>query len=476
MGPLFRGRIAAFLVVLTATGALPLHAAGDADVPAIDAPAAAPQIFSVGDRGYLDPIEPITPDRNDEAKVQVTPPRGWMASPATSLDRSGDEDTYEVARYQLAMRDAALYAQPLPVTSGLLADAGAILSLSLAREGGDLVDIDLDVLDPGFVQHRAGVRSVDTETSYDGVVTFTRLIVGRDSGRTLVVRAYVPSGSRDDLAPIVLAAIETASMDPNGPNGPQYVAPAPPPAPVTEVTAASVPPPDPSAEIRAEIIARASLMLGTPYVWGGNVIGRGMDCSAYVSAAWGVSRYTTNSIWNVAVGVGKDELLPGDAMDLETWRDPAGYGHIRLFDAWANDAHTLVWVYEETPPRAIHRVIAYDPSYRPIRLVGLSGNGVAPLVRAPAPMPVPRVAPLPAATRRPVAATPRPTWRPTVTRMPAPTARPLPTPTPRPTPTPTARPTVRPTPTLTPRPTVTARSAVQIATPTIRPTPVPTRR
>jgi hypothetical protein len=468
VGPLFRGRIAALVCVLTVTGLLPLHAAGDAEVPPFDAPAAtaAAWQYSVGDTGYLDPAEPVTPYRDEESKVAVTPPRGWLLSPATALDRGSDEDTYEVARHQLALRDPALYAQPLPVTSGLLADAGAVLSLSLAREGGALLGADLDVLDPGFVQHVGGISWVDSETSYDGVVTFTRILIARDTDRTLVVRGYVRSADRDALAPVVLAAMATATFDPLGPNGPKYVAPAPPPAPAPQPEAVAPSVPDPSAGIRAEIVARAALMLGTPYVWGGSSPGRAMDCSAYVSAAWGVSRYSTDSIWNVAVAIGKDDLLPGDALDLETWRDPTGYGHIRLFDAWANDAHTLVWVYEETPPRAIHRVIAYDPSYRPIRLVGLSSSGVAPLVPAPAPMPVPRFGPPPpAATRRP-AATPRPTWHPTLapTRWPTPTS------------TPTSRPTVRPTPVPTPRPTATGRSTALPPATTPRPTPTPTRR
>ena len=460
MGPLSRGRIAAFAVVLTVSGALPLHAAGDAELPpAADAPAV--RIFGVGDVGYLDPTEPVTPFRDEETRVAIVPPRGWLLSPAASLDRAGDEDTYEVARYQVRMSDPALYAQPLPVTSGLLADAGAVLSLSLAREGGALVGADLDLLEPGAVHHAAGVSSVNSETSYDGVVTFTRLFVARDTDRTLVVRAYVRSAERDAFAPLVLASIATVTFDPSGPNGPRYVAPAPPPAPEPAVTAATSVP-DPSAEIRAEIVARASGMLGTPYVWGGSSPTRGMDCSAYVSAAWGVSRYSTDSIWNVAAPIAKGELLPGDAMDLETWRDPAGYGHIRLFDAWANEAHTLVWVYEETPPRAIHRVIAYDPSYRPIRLAGLSADGVAPLVPAPAAMPIPRLGPpQPAGTRRP-APTARPAWYPTVTRTPWPT--------------PTPRPTVRPTPIPTPRPTVTARSTVQPTAAPPRPTEAPTRR
>jgi len=461
VGSLSRGRIAALAIVLTVTGLVPPRAAGDAEVPPAGAGGPSTEVYSLGDVGYPDPAEPVTPFRDPDARLGVVPPRGWLPSPATSLDRSGDEDVYEVARYQLALRDPALYAQPLAVTSGLLADAGAVLSLSLAREGGALIGADLEMLDPGAVRHAAGVSFVDTETSYDGVVTFTRFLVARETDRTLVVRAFVRSADRDALAPIVLAAIATATLEPGGPNGPRYVAPAPPPPPAApEATAASVP--DPSAEIRAEIVSRAALMLGTPYVWGGNIAGRGMDCSAFVSAAWGVSRYTTDSIWNVAVPIAKSDLLPADAMDLETWRDPAGYGHIRLFEAWANDAHTLVWVYEETPPRAIHRVIAYDPSYRPIRLVGLSGDGVAPLVPAPAAMPVPRFGPSqPTGTRRPVP-TARPTWRPAVTRTP------WPTPTPRPTP--------RPTPVPTPRPTFTARSTALPPAATTRPTEAPSHR
>ena len=459
------------MCVLTVTGVVPLAAAGEADAPGLPDAATAAQIYTVGDLGYLDPADPVTPFRDPDARVEVVPPRGWMASPPTSLDRSTDEDTYEVARFQLSLRDPALYAQPLPVTSGLLADAGAVLSLSIGREGGALIGLDLDSLDAGAVRHAPGVTFVDGEGVYDGVVTLTRIAVARDTDRALVVRAFMRSVDRDVLGPILLDAIASAKLDPAGPNGPRYVAPAPPPAPAApEEAQAASEPPDPSSEIRGEIVARASSMLGTPYVWGGNSPGRGMDCSAYVSAAWGVARYTTDSIWNVAVPIAKGELLPGDAMDLEMWRDPSGYGHIRLFDAWANEAHTLVWVYEETPPRAIHRVIAYDAAYRPIRLGGLSGSGVAPLVPAPAAMPVPRLgAGAPAPTRRP--STARPTWHPATW-----TPRPTPIETHRPWPTPTPRPTAPPTRTPTPRPTPTVHSTALPATARPRRTPAPTRR
>jgi hypothetical protein len=197
--------------------------------------------------------------------------------------------------------------------------------------------------------------------------------------------------------------------------------------------------------IRQTILDRATLMLSTAYVWGGNTIGRGMDCSAYLSAAWGVARYTTESIGWVSLPIAKSELRSGDAMNLQIGRDPEGFGHIRLFEAWANEAHSLVWVYEETPPRAVHRVVVYDDRYQPIRLAGLSNAGVAPLVPAPLPAPEPTFVP----TRPRNGATPRPyvpraTPRPTVARTPVPLGV---TPTPRPATTPQpATPSVRATP------------------------------
>ena len=54
MGPLFRGRIAALVCVLTVTGLLPLHAAGDAELPPVEPSAAPAWLYSVGDTGYLE--------------------------------------------------------------------------------------------------------------------------------------------------------------------------------------------------------------------------------------------------------------------------------------------------------------------------------------------------------------------------------------------------------------------------------------
>src|SRR5262249_35972013 len=148
--------IAALLTVLAVSGALPLHAAGDAELPPAEAPAAPVRVYPLGDTGYLDPAEPVTPFRDAEARIEITPPRARLLAPVTALARASDEDTYEVTRYQIALRDATLYTQPVPVTSGLLADAGAVLSLSLTREGGVLVGADLALLDQGLVQHSGG--------------------------------------------------------------------------------------------------------------------------------------------------------------------------------------------------------------------------------------------------------------------------------------------------------------------------------
>ena len=133
------------------------------------------------------------------------------------------------------------------------------------------------------------------------------------------------------------------------------------------------PPPAPALErSRGESVQRAESLLGVPYVWGGDAVA-GMDCSAYVSRVWGVSRQTTDTLHKVADPIAKDELETGDALNLPTWKDPSRHGHVRLFDRWDDPAKTRVWVYEETAEtgRAVHRVLPYDNRYEPMRLRGL---------------------------------------------------------------------------------------------------------
>jgi cell wall-associated NlpC family hydrolase len=122
---------------------------------------------------------------------------------------------------------------------------------------------------------------------------------------------------------------------------------------------------------RSQIVSNAQQLMNVPYVWGGTSQS-GLDCSAFVSKAWGIPRHTTDNLANVAQAIGKEELQTGDALNLTTTKDPDGAGHVRIFDRWANAEHTRLYVYEETPPRSIHHVINWDPSYRPMRRLNVT--------------------------------------------------------------------------------------------------------
>jgi cell wall-associated NlpC family hydrolase len=122
----------------------------------------------------------------------------------------------------------------------------------------------------------------------------------------------------------------------------------------------------PASLSRSDIAKNAEQLLNIPYVWGGTA-NSGLDCSAFVSKAWGVSRHTTDNLSAISHAISKEELKQGDALNLTTANDSDGAGHVRLFDRWADAAHTKMYVYEETPPRSIHHVINWDPKYQPVR-------------------------------------------------------------------------------------------------------------
>ncbi len=412
-----------------------------------------------------------TPYVDAAAKLSFVPPSGWVRGPDTSLNPQSDppDPVLELVRYQLHVGDPTLYAQPIPITSGLVLDAKAVLSVGLVRQGSDLADL---AIDPRMTGDEAGAIpgfvTLEDEATYEGLHTLARTYVARDTDRRLVVRAVASADDWGWLLPGIRAALSSLRADPTGPNAPA-AAPAPPPPPPRAAIEPqpAAPARDASLEIRGDIIGRAAQLLGTPYVWGGDSPARGMDCSAYVSRAWDVARYTTDSIWAVSDAISKDELRPGDAMNLTIGRDPEGFGHIRLFEAWANASHSAVWVYEETPPRAVHRVVAYDLRYQPIRLDGLSGAGTAALIPAPVTQPVrtfvpavprPRATELPHRTfdprsvLRPVTERPSARPTPTQTRRPATTApRPAVSAQPRTTQPQTAQPAIRSTATVAPR-------------------------
>ncbi len=390
---------------------------------------------------------------DDAARVSFDPPVAWVRAPSDALNPQSDppDPAQELVRFQLRVGDPTLYAFPVPITSALVRDAGAIITVGVARAGGDMIDLEVDPRAERDASPVAGFFLIDEERTYEGLHVFTRYFVARDTDRRLVMRAVTADEDWAALAPVIRATFASFRADPNGPNAPA-APPPPPPAVEQPAEAAPATPPDASLVVRQAILDRAASMLSTPYVWGGNAPGRGMDCSAYVSAAWGVARYTTESIGWVSFPIAKEELRSGDAMNLQIGRDPEGFGHIRLFEAWANESHTLVWVYEETPPRAVHRVVVYDDRYQPIRLAGLSNAGQAPLRPAPLPAPTPRFVPTqPRIVTPTVQRTPRP-------RTPIPTRTPVPlglTPSPRPATTPAPTATVRSL--RTPTPTASVR-------------------
>jgi len=369
---------------------------------------------------------------DDEWGLSIAPPAWWRRSPAESLNPVTEpaDPVFEVARFQLRLGDPSLYTQPVAPTSGLLSDAGAVLSIGVARIGSGLIGATPERWDQTSRALKDFVAT-DEDSSDDGVRSFTRYYFAKSTGRVVVVRFVADEAEWPSVRPAFLSSLATVTADPAKANGPQAIVPPPPPAPVFDRAV-----PDPSLALRGEILSRAASMLNIPYVWGGNSTKTGMDCSAWLSRAWGVDRYSTDSIWNVSHPITKDQLLPGDALNLTTGRDPKRVGHIRLFEAWANPAHTVMWVYEETEPRSMHRVVVYDERFQPIRLLGLSGEGVALIVPG-----------TPAPERTATPRTPKPTVKPTVRPTPRPTVKITPPPTPKPTtqtrPTPTPAPTTR---------------------------------
>ena len=383
---------------------------------------------------------------DNETHVSFVPPAGWVRGPASALNPVSDppEPVFEIVRYQVRLSDPSLYAAPIPITSGLVADAGAVITVGLARVDSGLVGMDARMRGDRELGAAPGFVTLDDEAVYEGVHVFSRYFFSRPGDRVVVIRAAANESDWSALADTIMTTVSSLRADPLGANAPAAPAP-PPPAPVVE------PAPDATAQIRQRILSRAASLLGLRYVWGGNSTQSGMDCSAYVSWTWSVGRYTTDSLWEVSFPIGKSELRPGDAMNLTIGRDPKRTGHIRIFEAWANAEHTLVWVYEETPPRVVHRVIVYDDRYQPIRLAGLSSAGEVRLIPGtPAPTPTPR----PATARRPVTATPRPTPRPSGSVSPRPSGSVSP----------------RPSASASPRPSASGASGTAtVSTPTPRP-------
>ncbi len=101
------------------------------------------------------------------------------------------------------------------------------------------------------------------------------------------------------------------------------------------------------------------------------------DCSGMVSMAWHLDTtgtyldggYNTGQFgsWSGKTNISWSQLRSGDAVL------GVGYGHIALFDTWADSAHTAIWVYQEnaqgTPANHTKNSVSWYQSngFQPIR-------------------------------------------------------------------------------------------------------------
>ena len=83
-----------------------------------------------------------------------------------------------------------------------------------------------------------------------------------------------------------------------------------------------------------EVISYAKQFLGTPYVWGGTDLDKGVDCSGYVFAVMQKFGVTLNrnsaSMTSNGVPVKKSELAPGDLVFFDTDRN-GGISHVGIY-------------------------------------------------------------------------------------------------------------------------------------------------
>lgn len=92
---------------------------------------------------------------------------------------------------------------------------------------------------------------------------------------------------------------------------------------------------------------------GTPW-WA-----TGIDCSAFVSWCWEISRQSTRTLPNYSTEIPRDELLVGDILN-----DPGS--HVRLFDKRATDGRPIVYEASGSATKCVHRVVDWG-GYTPRR-------------------------------------------------------------------------------------------------------------
>lgn len=92
---------------------------------------------------------------------------------------------------------------------------------------------------------------------------------------------------------------------------------------------------------------------GTPW-WA-----TGIDCSAFVSRCWEISRQSTRTLPNCSTEIARTDLLVGDILNKPG-------SHVRLFDKRATDGRPIVYEASGSATRCVHRPVDWG-DYTPRR-------------------------------------------------------------------------------------------------------------
>ena len=130
---------------------------------------------------------------------------------------------------------------------------------------------------------------------------------------------------------------------------------------------------------RDTVLERAALWVDAPvpysmslYEWDSNQRNYRTDCSGFVSLAWHLSTSrTTATLPDVSTSIEKDELEPGDIMNVKAGVNGRDVGHVRMFIGWTDSSKTDMVMWEQTPSQtrqATYNYAAmYDEGYRALR-------------------------------------------------------------------------------------------------------------
>lgn len=132
---------------------------------------------------------------------------------------------------------------------------------------------------------------------------------------------------------------------------------------------------------REEILSRAGSWLhpAVPYRQSAYKDGYRTDCSGYVSMAWKTDgNFWTGDLNTIAVAISYGDLRPGDILLYHNGANPVNGSHVVLFDHWTDAVGGDFTFYEQTPPKAIHRLwsqAGYSRSlFRPFQYVNVSDS------------------------------------------------------------------------------------------------------